>query len=148
VLNWAGWAANFLGWGEVGTATPTPTPTPDVGGGGRRRRQAITVTHKGREHQFRTEHDAERFIDSLRAKVVPKKQAKKVAKPVEMPAAELPKLELQAPPDMSHLRAKIDAHNARVAAEHQAAMVAWQRQMEIEADDEDVFTLLRMLDDA
>jgi hypothetical protein len=35
-----------------------------------------------------------------------------------------------------------------VAAEHQAAMVAWQRQMEIEADDEDVFTLLRMLDDA
>jgi hypothetical protein len=147
VLNWAGWAANFLGWGEVGTATPTPVATPSVGGGGRRR-QAITVTHKGREHHFRTESDAEQFIDSLRAKAVPKKQAKKVAKPVEMPAAELPKLELQAPADMSHLRAKIDAHNARVAAEHQAAMVAWQRQMEIEADDEDVFTLLRMLDDA
>jgi hypothetical protein len=147
MLNWEGWAANFLGWGGEGVAAPAATPSVG-GGGGRRRLQPVTVTYKGQEHYFRTEHEAETFVESLRAKAQvkpPKKQAKKARqKPVE-PA----KVELRAPQDMSHLQALVDAHNAQVAAKHHADMLLWkQRESMIEQDDAEIFALLRMLDES
>jgi hypothetical protein len=149
VLNWAGWAANFLGWGEQGAGTPTPTPTPVGGGGKRRRQELVTVTYKGQKYGFRSETEAEVFVAKLQqqAKPAPRKVAKAVAKPVEKPAAE-PVVEIQAPPDMSHLRALVDAHNARRAAEHREALAAWQRESEIAQDDEEIFALLRMIDES
>jgi hypothetical protein len=75
---------------------------------------------------------------------VPQPKKKVVKAPVAKPPAEPPKVVLQAPPDMSRLRAMVDAQNARVEAAHQAAMIAWQ----IEQDDAEIFALLRMVDDA
>jgi hypothetical protein len=152
MLNWEGWAANFLGWGSTGEATPTPVVTPAVGGGSRRRRlEPVTVTYKGQEHYFRTEHEAEEFVESLRAKaqVAPptKKQAKKAKRAPQKPA-EPAKVELRAPQDMSHLQALVDAHNAQMAAKHHADMLLWkQRESMIEQDDAEIFALLRMLGD-
>jgi hypothetical protein len=151
MLNWEGWAANFLGWGSAGVDAPTPVVTPAVGGGGRRRLQPVTVTYKGQEHYFRTEHEAETFVESLRAKAQvaqpTKKQAKRAKKAPQKPA-EPAKVELRAPQDMSHLQALVDAHNAQVAAKHHADMLLWkQRESMIEQDDAEIFALLRMLGD-
>jgi hypothetical protein len=147
MLNWQGWAENFLGWGGEGVAAPAATPAVG-GGGGRRRLQPVTVTYKGQEHYFRTEHEAETFVESLRAKAEvkpPKKQAKKARQKPAEPA----KVELRAPQDMSHLQALVDAHNAQVAAKHHADMLLWkQRESMIEQDDAEIFALLRMLDES
>jgi hypothetical protein len=147
MLNWEGWAANFLGWGGEGVAAPAATPSVG-GGGGRRRLQPVTVTYKGQEHYFRTEHEAETFVESLRAKAEvkpPKKQAKKARQKPAEPA----KVALRAPQDMSHLQALVDAHNAQVEAKHHADMLLWkQRESMIEQDDAEIFALLRMLDES
>jgi hypothetical protein len=148
MLNWQGWAENFLGWGGEGVAAPAATPAVG-GGGGRRRLQPVTVTYKGQEHYFRTEHEAETFVESLRAKAQPptKKQAKRAKKAPQKPV-EPAKVELRAPQDMSHLQALVDAHNAQVAAKHHADMLLWkQRESMIEQDDAEIFALLRMLGD-
>jgi hypothetical protein len=39
MLNWQGWAANFLGWGSARAVTPPVVVTPDVGHVGRRKGQ-------------------------------------------------------------------------------------------------------------
>jgi hypothetical protein len=150
MLNWEGWAANFLGWGGEGVAAPAATPSVG-GGGGRRRLQPVTVTYKGQEHYFRTEHEAETFVESLRAKAQvaqpTKKQAKRAKKAPQKPV-EPAKVELRAPQDMSHLQALVDAHNAQMAAKHHADMLLWkQRESMIEQDDAEIFALLRMLGD-
>ena len=146
MLNWEGWAAtNFQGWGSAASATPAPTPAPVGGGGGKRRLQPVTVTYRGKEHYFVSEAEAEEYIEALRPKVEPVAQpAPKRAK--KAPAAP-PPVVLHAPPDMSHLRALVDAHNARVAQEHKEAVAAYARERAIEQDDADIFALLQKIGD-
>jgi hypothetical protein len=148
MLNWQGWAENFLGWGGEGVAAPAATPAVG-GGGGRRRLQPVTVTYKGQEHYFRTEHEAETFVESLRAKAQVAQPTKKQAKKAPQKPVEPAKVALRAPQDMSHLQALVDAHNAQVAAKHHADMLLWkQRESMIEQDDAEIFALLRMLDES
>lgn len=143
MLNWQGWAAtNFQGWGSAASAAPAATTA--VGGVGRRRLKPVTVTFKGQEHYFVSEAEAEAFIEALRPKTPPK-QAKKLAQKALQKPAEPPKVVLQAPPDMSHLRALVDAHNARATEQHKAAVAAYERERDIERDDADIFALLQKI---
>jgi hypothetical protein len=144
MLNWQGWAANFLGWGSNGAATPVAT-TPTGGGGRRDRRNLWTI--RGKTYLIHDEeiHDLVRAIlAEEKANKPAKPSIRKLAKKVRAAVKDVP-VEKPTFPDMPAFDALwADLVKAQQHAQaEQLRKIAYE--MDIERDDEEVFALLQML---
>jgi len=155
MLNWQGWAANFLGWGSEGSATPEPTTQSGAGGGSsRRRRRKQFLEVEGKYYEVASQREAEAILARLRNKAqktaqtaVRKAQQERKGSyaPAKTALPAAPHIALREPDfgDVwaQQLQAKIDAANAAIADIYRRAIEEWQRQ---EEEDDDVATLLAM----
>lgn len=134
MLNWQGWAANFLGWGATGT---TPAPAPVTGGGGKRK-PIHYVEIEGKVHTVDSAEEAAALLEDIRNETQ-RTIAKRIAKPKTTAAehiVDIPAVTVSSPdPAVAHrLQAQVDAYNAnmrRLQAEAKA-------RYEAEIDDQEV----------
>lgn len=146
MLNWQGWAANFLGWATSGDVTPPPA-APVVGGGmpapKRKKRKHATVIYKDRAYVV-PDGAEQAFVQALLdAEPVPKK-IRPLPKPAPLADEDAPPLPTWAPvawPEYPHLLAEFQRQQADEMLAHLDAIVRARVQM-LEDDDEDVLLLL------
>lgn len=135
MLNWQGWAANFLGWGSAASAPPAvvaPYPGPAGRSRGRKRHRSL-VEIDGELHAVEGRAQAEALLEDIRAKAreeAPKaaKRALNRARKVERQTGEMPVVEVTPP----QIRV-VDATEALTAdVERQAQQIAqiYQRALE------------------
>lgn len=143
MLNWQGWAANFLGW-ATGSAPEPPVTTPVAGGGSAKRRKRATVVYKDKTYLV-PDGAEQAFVQALLdAEPVPKK-----IKPLAKPAPVIPQIE-QEPlpewvetvwPEYPHLLAEFQRQAADQMLLHLDAIVR-ERIRAMEEDEDDVLLLL------
>lgn len=146
MLNWQGWAANFLGW-ATGDAPEPPVTTPVVGGGmpaPKRRRKHTTVVYKDRAYVVPDGAEQALVRALLDAEPVPKK-IRPLAKPApvipQIDADPLPEWVDTVWPEYPHLLAEFQRQAADEMLIHLDAIVR-ERIRALEEDDDDLVLLL------
>jgi hypothetical protein len=133
MLNWQGWAANFLGWGSAEPVVVPPPPSSlKPAGAPSRKPPRIVVEIDGKVYPVRSAQEAKALLAPKLAKAEAKVEAKKAP---QRPVA-VPKVEVRGAEPMGDVMALVDRFKA-LQAESERIYREW-----VEADEDDVEVLL------
>lgn len=126
MLNWQGWAANFLGWATASTPAPTPAPS---GGGGRARRRIWVEIKNGQVYEAQTPTEAVEVVRKI--KRTAKRKLNVFKRGGIMPA--LPEIVIKGEDVPTYLRERVDEVNDELEALYARA---------VEEDEDEALTVL------